>query len=366
MQRLPLSRPRWFDAAMLERLRPAFFASVDYLLVFALLFCYAVAQTVSWTLPLQMLAVGLGFEAAFLALIVSGYSRRWRDPALTVWQVAAACAFNLIGMLLAPHIGYVFVVNLFVPLAYGSLHFSQRMYVLAWLCLAAAFGGVILAIDPFPGIAATTPTERVLFWTVVAMTLGRFLAINAEVSRLRHRLQQQNEDLTAAGMKLAELASRDELTGLWNRREFMRLLRNESRRAQRSRSGFCIALFDIDHFKSVNDNFGHLAGDAVLRQLAQILEATRRATDTLARYGGEEFILLVSDASLDTAVHALERSRQQVEQYDWTPIAAGLALTVSAGVAAWAPGESLAHVIERADTALYEAKRAGRNCVRIG
>lgn len=349
---------------MQARLRPAIFAGIDYLLLLGLLLCYAVAEIVSLDLPLQMLAVGMAFEAVFLVLIVSGYSARWSDPSLTVWQVAAACAFNLVGMLLAPHIGYAFVVNLFVPLAYGSLHFSQRMYVMAWLALAAALGAVILVVDGFPGIAAATPTERVLFWTVVAITLGCFLAINAEVARLRLRLEQQNEELTAATRKLADLASRDELTGLWNRREFMRLLRNESRRAQRTHSGFCIALLDIDHFKAVNDNFGHLTGDAVLRRLAEILDNSRRATDTLGRYGGEEFILLVSDGSLETAEFALERMRLKVQEHDWTQIASRLTLTISAGVAAWQPDESLTQLIERADSALYEAKRGGRNRVQ--
>jgi diguanylate cyclase (GGDEF)-like protein len=97
-----------------------------------------------------------------------------------------------------------------------------------------------------------------------------------------------------------------------------------------------------------------------------LLEETRRATDTLARYGGEEFILLLPGAGLDTAMLALERTRKHIERHDWSRIAPDLKVSISAGIAAWKPGETLAQVIDRADAALYEAKHAGRNRVRSG
>jgi diguanylate cyclase (GGDEF)-like protein len=199
----------------------------------------------------------------------------------------------------------------------------------------------------------------------VSTALGRFLALNAEVSRLRDRLQERNRDLAMMAGKLADLASRDELTGLWNRREFMRRLTEERKRADRSGSGMCVALVDADHFKKVNDHFGHIVGDMVLQELAGVLDRARRTTDTLARYGGEEFILLLPDANPDSAAHAMERLRAGVERHDWERIAPGLRVTVSSGVAASHNGEDVTRLINRADTALYEAKKAGRNCLRV-
>ncbi len=165
--------------------------------------------------------------------------------------------------------------------------------------------------------------------------------------------------------KLADLASRDELTGLWNRREFMRRLIDERKRVERRGGGFCIAVIDADHFKQVNDRFGHITGDLVLQELAKLLDRTRRTTDTLARYGGEEFILLLLDANAETAAQALERVRAAIEHHNWTRIAPDLQVTVSAGVAAWRTGEEITQLINRADGALYDAKSAGRNRIRI-
>jgi diguanylate cyclase len=252
-----------------------------------------------------------------------------------------------------------------VPLSYGSVHFTQRMFLAAWILLSCAVGTAMLAVSVYDDIALATPIDRILFWAVTVFALGRFLAVNAEVSRLRLRLQRKNRELAHAAVKLSDLASRDELTGLWNRREFMRLLLEESRRAVRSQSSFCVAMLDIDHFKKVNDTYGHLTGDAVLHELAQLLESMRRATDSVARYGGEEFTLLLVNAKITTATVALERIRAQVMQHDWETIATGLRLTVSGGIAAWRPGETLTQVLNRADAALYEAKEAGRNCVRV-
>jgi diguanylate cyclase (GGDEF)-like protein len=231
--------------------------------------------------------------------------------------------------------------------------------------LSCAAGAAILTVGISESIATATPIDRILFWAVTAFALGRFMAINAQVSRLRIRLQRKNNELQLAAARLSDLASRDELTGLWNRREFMRLLLEESRRAVRSQSNFCVAVLDIDHFKKVNDAHGHLIGDAVLHEFAQLLESLRRATDSVARYGGEEFTLLLVDAKITTATVALERIRSQVMQHDWEAIAPGLRLTLSAGIAAWRPGETLSQVMNRADGALYEAKNSGRNCVRV-
>jgi diguanylate cyclase (GGDEF)-like protein len=125
-----------------------------------------------------------------------------------------------------------------------------------------------------------------------------------------------------------------------------------------------VALFDLDHFKSVNDAFGHAAGDAVLRHFCSAARDTMRATDRFARYGGEEFVLLMpvgTDAAAGT--QATERIRAATEAQDWRAVLGGRdhVVTVSAGIATWRPDESLESVLARADVALYAAKSQGRN-----
>jgi diguanylate cyclase (GGDEF)-like protein len=354
-----------FDTKTRIRLRATAYAASDYFINVLLLSGFAAAGAVSPAVPLTVLGIAVAFNAIFMGSIMSGLTRRFRDPSITGIQVLAACGINLLGLVIAPQIAYMFIVNLFVPLSYSSLYFKQRAYLRTWLLLSCALGAVMLMAGQQAALAPSTPIERLLFWIVIAFALGRCLAINAEVSRLRARLQRNNHELADATAKLTDLASRDELTGLWNRREFMRLLQDESRRAVRNRTGFSVAMIDIDHFKQVNDRFGHLTGDKVLHEIACLFDEKRRATDTVARYGGEEFTVLLVNAKASTAMVALERLRNDVAQHDWPGIAPDLQLTISAGVAVWQPGETLTQVLNRADAALYQAKSDGRNCVRI-
>jgi len=346
------------------RLRATLFAIVDYLIDILILAAFAYAGAVPISLPLRILALAVCINLFFMTAIASGFSKRFRDPSMTMLQVLAACSINFLGLMLAPQIAYLFVVNLFVPLSYGTLHFNRRTYLSIWVLVSAALGIALFKAEAAGAMTFSPQTERILFWAVISTTLARFLAINARVSKLRSRLQQRNEELKAAMKRLAELASRDELTGLWNRREFMRLLQEESRRAVRNRTNFCVAVIDVDHFKQVNDKLGYLSGDAILQELAQLLDLERRATDSVARYGSEQFTLLLSNVRLSTAAVAAERLRHQIMQHEWNVAGHGLQLTISAGVAEWKPGETLVQLLNRAEAAVAEAKAAGRNCVR--
>ncbi|HSD21342.1 MAG TPA: GGDEF domain-containing protein [Anaeromyxobacter sp.] len=160
---------------------------------------------------------------------------------------------------------------------------------------------------------------------------------------------------------LAALARRDPLTGLANRRAFEEALAREVARAARDEAPLAVIALDVDHFKRVNDAYGHAAGDEVLAEVAARAAHALRAGDLLARVGGEEFAALLPGASLEAAAEAAERVRARIGA---APIVAGearLAVTVSAGLAALAPGEEGAALLARADGRLYAAKRAGRD-----
>ena len=161
-------------------------------------------------------------------------------------------------------------------------------------------------------------------------------------------------------------ATHDALTGLLNRRELDRLLASELARCSRFHRGFAIVLLDIDHFKRVNDTYGHQTGDLVLMHLAGLLGSLARSTDRVARFGGEEFAIVELENNEDGAVASAERIRLTVEA---TPCPVpgnegGLAVTVSAGVAVYPNhGDGVDSLLRAADNALYAAKSAGRNCV---
>lgn len=157
------------------------------------------------------------------------------------------------------------------------------------------------------------------------------------------------------------IATRDELTGLPNRRQMQALMDQELLRSQRQGYSFCLALLDLDHFKRVNDAHGHAAGDAVLRAFAQTAQAALRATDVLARWGGEEFIALLPDTTTPPAIAGMERLREQVAAQRVTFGGATIAVTVSIGLTRHRPGDPLERTLERADALLYQAKSDGRN-----
>lgn len=161
----------------------------------------------------------------------------------------------------------------------------------------------------------------------------------------------------------ASLTDVDELTGLLNRAAMERDLARELAHARRGKSPLCVAMVDADHFKKVNDTYGHGFGDVVLEELADRFEAALRPHDRVYRYGGEEFMVMLPETALRNALQVVDRLRQAVCE---TPISEGdmeIVLTVSAGVALARDQDENEDVIKRADEALYEAKASGRNRV---
>lgn len=181
-------------------------------------------------------------------------------------------------------------------------------------------------------------------------------------------LGAMHEQLSARATQLEWYSHRDALTELANRRYFDERLTREAERSRISGQAMSLLMIDLDDFKSVNDRFGHLIGDEVLRQSARLLESRTRRSDLCARLGGEEFaVLLTSDHDQEELVSVAEGLRAAFEQFDWTAVAAGLKVTVSLGAAAVAEVDhDPLRLLDLADRRLYAAKRAGRNRVVSG
>jgi diguanylate cyclase (GGDEF)-like protein len=165
--------------------------------------------------------------------------------------------------------------------------------------------------------------------------------------------------------RVRNLAIRDSLTDLFNHRHIMDLVNHEFERVGRYQNAFSVLMIDLDHFKRINDQHGHPAGDAVLREMALLLRDQLRATDSLGRYGGEEFVAVLPHTGAEEARQTAERIRYQVQQRRFHAGDSEVRLSVSVGMATCpAPGVGSSEALLReADKALYRAKEAGRNRV---
>jgi diguanylate cyclase (GGDEF)-like protein len=190
----------------------------------------------------------------------------------------------------------------------------------------------------------------------------RTIQMQEELASDREQLQRLSNDLTAANQHLLQLALTDSLTGLPNRRAAMERLDQEWSLTQRSNHPFACMVVDIDHFKQVNDQFGHPVGDQVLKSISNSLRQAARMQDLVCRFGGEEFLVICPDTDIEAAVQCAERLRMNVAATDFTDIHPTLKLTISIGVGAVKNCTgTLNELLIRVDKCLYAAKQAGRN-----
>ncbi len=164
---------------------------------------------------------------------------------------------------------------------------------------------------------------------------------------------------------LRRLATTDPLTGAFNRRHFMELMGREQRRADRYNTTYSILMIDIDHFKRVNDTYGHQVGDHAIQEMAEACRKTTRPTDIVARYGGEEFIVTLTHTDQPGAVKVAERLREAVAEIVMATDKGALSFTISIGISTYVKRSAVDQIIQRADQALYKAKQTGRNRVCV-
>jgi diguanylate cyclase (GGDEF)-like protein len=195
---------------------------------------------------------------------------------------------------------------------------------------------------------------------MVSIGIRRHVLVANQLETVRAHLKESNHALRAALAATELMAAKDQLTGLWNRRTFDQRLKESAAHQERHEGTFSLLLIDIDHFKRINDRYGHMAGDEVLRRFGEVLRERLRQNDVAARWGGEEFAVLADMASLENGQLLAEQIRQAVATTDFP---GADHVTVSIGVAEYFPGESEDDLLQRADQVLYEAKRRGRNCV---
>ena len=251
-----------------------------------------------------------------------------------------------------------------------AARFSLRTTTLVLVIVAA----VVLYVakngqDPFGPlpIHQTVLSVQEFIFTMSVMALGFHALLSqlrANTRELEARVQSRTAELSVANTRLRELAVTDSLTGLPNRRALFGLLRREIGRERRHGHGLAVVMFDVDHFKDVNDRYGHAAGDNVLRHVARVTSPVVRSMDTLARYGGEEFVLVAPETDEAEAVRLAERMLQALRSSEAQVNHHAIRVTASFGVAMLRPEDGEPEpLLRRADAALYAAKAGGRDQV---
>ncbi len=346
-------------------------ASLQTLLALALLCVYCAAQALTVGLGLSrpgtsawLMAMYLGQGLMFYGLVRSGLSLRLsRDPALTRPQMLVAMTTLVLAYTTLEDGRGALVSMPVLVLMFGALGLTPRQTLqmggAAAVSLTVAIGWTAWHAPSPKGHSA-----ELLHLAVGAINIGCATALAYRISQLVHRLRQQKVELQAALLQIQAMATRDELTGLSNRRHLHELLTLEVERARREGAPFCVGLLDLDLFKRINDQYGHVVGDRVLRGFGEVARGHARVLDVLGRWGGEEFLIIMANRSLREATPVMERVRRAVAAAAVGGMPQGL-VTVSAGLVQFKPGEPITLTLERADRGLYAAKAAGRNCVYV-
>jgi diguanylate cyclase (GGDEF)-like protein len=355
---------RQHAARRAARRRPAHIAQVlSYALDAAILWLYSAIGVTSPAIAGAYLCAGLVTTGTALWASETHLSDRAKDQYLTLPLCAASTTLQLIALYLAPEVGFYFIALLFVILGFGALRMSARETGMVWTYATIGMAALFLMTDTAIAMPMDGPHQRALALACFVTALGRCASTGLYGSSMREMLVRRSNDLELANARIEELAQLDELTGALNRRYIMKCLHDEIARIQRGGPECCVAVIDLDHFKRINDRFGHPIGDEVLRTFAISIFANIRTTDRFGRQGGEEFLLVMPGTAEDHAMRTLDRLRGQIAELNWPAIASDLTLSISAGVSAIRAGDTAEDVLACADRALYAAKNAGRNRV---
>ncbi len=287
--------------------------------------------------------------------------------------------FHLTPMLLLP-----FVV--WAATRFNTAIAASTTAIIAWMATGYLVSGIHPYATTLPQFAVWQTQEYLAIVSIISIGLSALMhelrdqrqrlelataaltyqneQLEEKVRKRTQSLERANTELTSLNSQLKELASTDHLTGIANRRQFHEAGERELQRLKHDRGKAALIALDLDYFKSINDQYGHEAGDNVLRQMLPPVKNNIRPSDLFARVGGEEFLIFLTGVKEATAVSIAERIREQIAATDMDVPSGTIRVTASLGVVQWDQICNLRTLINRADIALYQAKRSGRNCTR--
>lgn len=301
----------------------------------------------------------------FLGLLYYGLRKQIAKHRLLLGLILWAGTGILITAYYVDSVRLCVMVLYFATLQMGCFHLTRAEFAVAALFGAAGYAMVNIVIYIQHPESIDLSGEMVQ-WGAFTLLIAGFAILGGEIGRIRIAFNNRNAELSKALDRVSELAIKDDLTGLYNRRYIMDVMRQQQALADRGVYNYVICFVDLDHFKQINDVHGHSIGDVVLQRFSSIAEDRLSPIDYCARFGGEEFVLVLTKADLEKAMLVAEDVRVAVSDIDFDDIAKDLNVTVSVGVAECRVGEAVEAVLSRADGALYEAKENGRNQVLVG
>lgn len=347
------------DRKQAKLIRRFLMSAISYLMSIFFIF-YVHYQGFSHQLPLSLLwcysSLAIMTQVVFYVIFRTGVNKRLRDPSLTVPQMVVAIFWLMfVTFYSSQEVRSLFLLFYLVIFIFGVFKLQVFQFLFLALLAVGSYAVVIIMILYFrPG--EINLNLEVLNGVCLGIVLFWFSFVGGYINRLREKLVE------ALGI-IKKLATHDELTNVYNRRKLFETLQREKALADRNGTTFSICMFDLDLFKEINDTYGHLVGDTVLKVVAQAILNNLREEDYMARFGGEEFVLILSYPELESAVKCAERLRNLTENLNFPDLPDSFRITISFGVTEYKTPELIEETLARADNALYRAKTKGRNRV---
>jgi diguanylate cyclase (GGDEF)-like protein len=300
----------------------------------------------------------------FFSMLRSGLNKRFKDPSLTLPIMLWAISSLMFTVYLTNELRAVLLMFYMLTLVFGVFRLNLFEYILTALYGILLYFIIILVLIYYHPIFIQPQKEWVVFacFFMIAIT---FAIVSAEMNGIMNHLRFKNEKLSLALGYIRSISMTDDLTGIKNRRYILNTLEHQRLLCERGRYTFSVCMFDLDHFKEINDVYGHHVGDLLLKQISrEILEQTRKI-DHFARIGGEEFLLVLPFSDEEHAQKIAERIRLKIENARFEEILFDRTMTISVGVTGFHWPEEIDITLARVDAALYAAKRSGRNRVIV-
>ena len=342
--------------ARLQRLLLIGLFGLFYLIGVAVFYMHGLVDHVALTTATVLITSTVSL---FYLCFLTGWNNRAREKNLRVPISLCAIGIMLLLSYMAPATQILFTPFLFLTMTFVLHRVSPKtMFLLTIMTLCGYLLVIIVHYQQYRDWAMLQ-LEGALLLSLL-LTLPGFVVLASRMQQLHNALFKATRKIK----NIEEDAQRDVLLGCFNRRYIVAALEQQKRMADESGAPLCLAVIDLDHFKRVNDEAGHLGGDEVLRTFARVAESNVRKQDIFGRYGGEEFLLVLPETPLSAALNISERIRTQIEHYDWQgKLCHGV--TISIGLTQYIAGESVLDLFSRTDTAMYAAKQNGRNQVVV-